>query len=709
MKRSPRVRVALASPPAGQLGSLERWYEWVARAVRGAAAESDLVVLPAHIGTAALAAATGIRTWDALRAAARAQPDLPAKLRLALCGLAQHYRVHLLAGTALVWSPTGLRHEAWLIGARGEVIGEQAQTHLTREESTLGLVRGDDLRVFSTAVGEVGILVHTDLWIPEAFRILALRGATLVLAPVAVPAPYLEVHQMRGLWQQAQQNQVFGVECGLHGTLLGTTYASRPAVCAPCEGTPGESGWWTRADPGVALVRSELDYGQLQEAIARFDVFAQFNLALYERYLPAVYGSSAASRTPDEPSPTPGSVSSVHVEGPAGRPYGSGRALGGPWVTRLRQELFRALLWWSSRPERVRSVVRRQRLPRAPERGSGMLRAAAIQMEVALCARPETFVLRIAQLLRRAVEEGAQLIVFPEDTGAALLGMLPGLRETSAARTLDETVRDMAGSGARAADVLGFVGPYVERIVTAAFSELARLTRTHIVAGSALVPQDGRVFNTAFFFGPDGQEIGRHRKCHLLAMEAAWGLATGEALAVYPTPLGAVALPICMDATYFETYRILALEGAEIVCVPTADPQPYNFWKARRGPWPRTQESQVYSVHACLVGHVFGMPLTGRSALFAPIECTPNGSGVIAEAHTPDGEEVVVGALDLEALRELRRRAPFTDALRPDLYGRVFPALYREWAERNPRGHGVWSAGAQGVTTDRSPPAHRTL
>jgi predicted amidohydrolase len=678
MKRSPRVRVALASLAAADPETLEEWYEWVARAIGAAAAESDLVVLPAHTGTAALAAATGIRTWDALRAAVRAQPDLPAKLRLALCGLAQRHRVYVLAGTTLAWSVRGLRHEAWLIGPRGEVVGEQAQTHLTREERALGVVPDDDLRVFQTPIGEVGILVQTDLWVPEAFRILALRGANLVLAPVAVRAPYIETHQVRGLWQQVQQNQVFGVECGLSGVFLGISYESRPAVCAPCEATPDESGWWVRAVPGPSLVTAEIDYRRLQDSLAKFDVFAQFNVPLYERHLPVIYGASAASRTARAPEPSP-------------RTPGVHHAIGAPLsVARLRQELFRSVLWWSSRPERVRSIARQQRLPKASKPRGDRVRAAAVQMELVLSGRPEAFIDRIAGLVRRAVEADAQLIVFPEDTGAALLGMLPGLGGEAAQRSLADTLRHTAGPDARVADVLAFVGPYVERIVTAAFSEIARLTRTHIVSGSALVPGDGWIFNTAFLFGPDGEEIGRHRKCHLLAMEAEWGVARGDELRVHPTTVGKIGLPICMDATYFETYRILALAGAEIVCVPTADPQLYNFWKARRGPWPRTQESQIPSVHACLVGQIFGMPLTGRSALFAPIECTPDGSGVIAEAQTTHREEVIVGTLDLEAMREARRLEPFVDTLRPDLYRRVFPALYRDYLARNPRGRGVW-------------------
>ncbi len=364
----------------------------------------------------------------------------------------------------------------------------------------------------------------------------------------------------------------------------------------------------------------------------------------------------------------------------------------------LKEQAARALLWWASRPRRIRALVARRRLPQAPPARGARVVAAAVQMELTLVRTPEAFVVQVAELTAEAVDRGAQLVVFPEDCGSALLGMLPPVADASG-RDVDALVHILAGPRARVADVLAFVGPYVERALTATFSEVARRTGAYVVAGSAMLPVGGGVRNVAFLFGPDGRLVGRHAKCHLIDLEERWGLQTGDDLEVYETSLGRLAMAVCMDSTYFETFRILALQGAEIVCIPTADPQPYNFWKARRGPWPRTQESPVYSVHACLVGRVLGLELTGRSSLFAPLELTPDGSGVIAQAATADAQEVVVGELDLAALRRLRAERPLRDVLRPDLYRRVFPAAYREYRARHPHGRRVWAdrAGAPAV------------
>jgi predicted amidohydrolase len=371
------------------------------------------------------------------------------------------------------------------------------------------------------------------------------------------------------------------------------------------------------------------------------------------------------------------------------------------WTDRAKSAALRGLLWWVSRPRRIRRLVRRHQLARAPQASAGLVTAAAVQMEFQLASSPGPFVRRVAALAAEAVGRGAQLVVFPEDCGTALVGLLPGLEEGRADTDIASAVRRLAGPQATVADVLAVVGPAVERVVRATVSEVARTPGAWVVAGSAMVPVGGAVRNVAVLFGPDGREVGRHIKCHLIDLEERWGLRTGDDLGVFPTPVGRLALAICMDATYFETYRIAALRGAEVVCVPTADPQPYNPWKALRGPWPRTQESLVYSVHACLVGHAFGLPLTGRSALFAPVELTSDGSGVVAQAATWDREEVVVGTLDLQALRRLRRDHPHIRALRPDLYRRVFPALYGDYRVRHPSGRRVWTEDA----AEASPPA----
>lgn len=76
-------------------------------------------------------------------------------------------------------------------------------------------------------------------------------------------------------------------------------------------------------------------------------------------------------------------------------------------------------------------------------------------------------------------------------------------------------------------------------------------------------------YNTAFLLGRDGIEIGRYRKINMPYSELG-GRARGDAYPVFETPdLGGIGLLICYDMVFPEAVRCLALNGADIVFVPT--------------------------------------------------------------------------------------------------------------------------------------------
>jgi predicted amidohydrolase len=346
----------------------------------------------------------------------------------------------------------------------------------------------------------------------------------------------------------------------------------------------------------------------------------------------------------------------------------------------------RLLLGWRSRRGHARRLVRRavRALPRP--HGTvpvvGGFRVAAVQLAFEICG-PERFVQKVAEKVNQAIRLGAELVVFPEDTGTMLLGMVPGMERLLAADTIDEALARV-GRDVRVADVVMLTGGALRRVYETTFQDLAAKAGVFIAAGSLLVPtEDERVLNVGYLFGPQGL-VGRQAKTHLLPLEVSWGLDAGDDLEVWDTPLGRLAMPICMDATYFETFRILALMGADVALLPMANPEPqYNPFKALRGLWPRVQEARLYGVASAMVGSAFGLTLTGKSGIYAPLALTARGDGIIAEAERPDEETVVVGDLDIAALQRYRAEHPLP--YRTDVYRRYFPSIY----------HGHWRAGVR--------------
>lgn len=362
-----------------------------------------------------------------------------------------------------------------------------------------------------------------------------------------------------------------------------------------------------------------------------------------------------------------------------------------PFWERLKEQALRYYLLWRSDPRRISSFLSRLEYPetlprtRIGTRGvfpggdevSSNLRVAAVQMRVELVGSAEAYAEKIYRLVRQAVSGGAQLVAFPEDTATGLIGLLPGLEKLAGAGSLEGAVKEMAGDQVQVADVFRFLGPATRRIHEATFSNLARLFGVYLVSGSALLPRDdGQVVNVAHFYGPDGRLLGSQEKCHFIPLEWEWGLQPGNELRVFSTPWTKVATPICMDASFFETFRLASLQGAEVVVIPTANPEEYNFWKALRGIWPRVQESCVYGINPCLVGELMGIKLTGRAGIFAPLALSPAGDGILAQAASFKEETVVLADLDLKALRRLRQEEGWVEGFNRTLYEKYFPQIY---------------------------------
>lgn len=110
-------------------------------------------------------------------------------------------------------------------------------------------------------------------------------------------------------------------------------------------------------------------------------------------------------------------------------------------------------------------------------------------------------------------------------------------------------------------------------------SGLAAAHHVYLSAGS--VPErgaDGRVYNTAYVFGRDGQRLAKHRKMHLFDIDVRGGqafresetLSAGDRVTVFDTEFGKVGLCICFDIRFPELARLMADAGAKLVLVPAA-------------------------------------------------------------------------------------------------------------------------------------------
>ncbi|MDS1030857.1 nitrilase-related carbon-nitrogen hydrolase [Bacillota bacterium LX-D] len=304
------------------------------------------------------------------------------------------------------------------------------------------------------------------------------------------------------------------------------------------------------------------------------------------------------------------------------------------------------------------------------------VKVAAVQLKLDLVDN----VIAYAELMRQKVEAaalaGAQLIVFPEDNTLQLLGLLPGVGIL--ARKMPKTASNNINTPLNPQSILRFLSPFAYAVYQTTFSTLAKMYGLFILGGSFFfLNEKQQLVNRALLFDPQGNLVGQQDKANLLPLESTWGLGCGADFKVYPTSLSNLALPICMDATYFETFRLLTLLGADLIMLPTANPEEFNYWRALRGIWPRVQESPVYGVKSALVcPNFFGLTFTGKAGIYGPLELTPQEDGIVREAKTWNQEEIVFAELNILNLRSLRQKHEYYGYWNQELYEKYFPKIY---------------------------------
>ncbi len=341
-----------------------------------------------------------------------------------------------------------------------------------------------------------------------------------------------------------------------------------------------------------------------------------------------------------------------------------------------------ALLAHKSRPSAIRRALAGRKYACVATPTRDRVTVAVVQMQADLIDDGAEFADKYYGLVRQAVERGAQLIVFPEYAWLPILGLLPPVRDIALKGiSLDDVVNELGGGGGLTIDgVFRTIAPSVKRIFETTVSELSARFGVYLMPGSAItIDHAGHLFNTAYLYGADGALIGVQNKLHPVAMEKDW-MTTGCELGVFSLPLGKVAIPVCMDFTYWETTRLATLRGAEILLDMSADETANDLYLAMRGDETRIQESFAYSTRAYCVTKLFGLNFCGPSHIAAPLGVVSNDTTYLAKAQTHDREEVIVTELDLARLRAFRTAHPRD--WNTALYEKYLPKAYAVYRAR---------------------------
>lgn len=256
--------------------------------------------------------------------------------------------------------------------------------------------------------------------------------------------------------------------------------------------------------------------------------------------------------------------------------------------------------------------------------------------------RPEV-VERLIGLLRRAAEVGAELAVFPELT---LTTFFPRWWYPDGSPALDAWFeRELPG-------------PETAPL----FAEAGRLGVAFCLGFAELTPQ-GRRFNTAALIDRDGvTEVGRYRKIHLPGhvehepwrrfqhLEKRYFSRGDLGFPVFEAFGGKVGMLICNDRRWPESYRMLGLQGVELVCIgyntpvenpPAPEHDRYGDFHNHLVMQAGAYQNGTFVVGVAKAGREAGVDHIGGSCVIHP-------SGTILAQCTTVGDEVCAARIDLD-------------------------------------------------------------
>jgi predicted amidohydrolase len=279
---------------------------------------------------------------------------------------------------------------------------------------------------------------------------------------------------------------------------------------------------------------------------------------------------------------------------------------------------------------------------------SRVLTVAAAQLGPIARDEPrEAAVARLSAMLREAKAKGAGLVVFPE---LALTTFFPRWYFEDQAEIDAFFEREMPGAAVRP------------------LFDLAAELEIGFNLGYAELTADGHHFNTSILVDAKGQIVGKYRKVHLPGhrenepwrpfqhLEKRYFEPGNLGFPVFEAFGGRMGMCICNDRRWPETFRVMGLQGVELVSLGYNTPLHYppapehdhlqdfhNHLVMQAGAY----QNGTWVVGVAKAGKEEGCDLIGGSCIIAPT------GEIVARCATLE-DEVVIADCDLDRCREIQ-------------------------------------------------------
>src|SRR5439155_738112 len=265
-----RVAVAQTEPKLGDKGrNLEACLAWLDDA---AAAGAQLLVLPE-------CAIPGYM-FDSAEEALPFAEEIPGPSSQALAEACARLSIWCVCGL-LERSGDVLHNAAALVGPEG-LAGVYRKTHLPFLGVDRFVVPGDELSVWDTPLGRIGVEICYDLRFPEVTRTLALRGAEIVAHPTNFPLAAKGQTELITV-ARAAENRIYLLTANRVGKERWGEFCGWSQIVDPFGKRLAEAG-----ETEEALLVAEIDVEKARDK--DYVVPGQYELYLFRDRRPDLYG-----------------------------------------------------------------------------------------------------------------------------------------------------------------------------------------------------------------------------------------------------------------------------------------------------------------------------------------------------------------------------------------------------------------------------------
>ncbi|EWG11377.1 carbon-nitrogen hydrolase family protein [Cytobacillus firmus] len=279
------------------------------------------------------------------------------------------------------------------------------------------------------------------------------------------------------------------------------------------------------------------------------------------------------------------------------------------------------------------------------------IRVSAVQYHLHTIRSFEEFASQCEHYIKTAQEFGSEFVLFPEFFTTQLL-----------------SIGSEQGTSLTINELPGFTEQYKNL-----FSNFAKHTNMHLIGGTHVINRDGRLYNVAHLFYPDGR-IEEQAKLHITPTEVhEWNMSPGDGLRVFDTDKGRIAILTCYDIEFPEIVRMAKAKGADVIFCPSCTDDRHGFHRVRYTSHARAIENQVYVVVTGTIGSLptvdFMRANFGQAAVITPNDIPFPPKGIMVEGELND-DMIVTADIDLSLLYQVRERGSVTTwrDRRTDLY-----------------------------------------